>query len=121
MPLLPVQDMPRNGDIDSLTWTAADAGLAEEYPNDGRTMLVCRNAGAAPRTVTVTSVAEPAFGRTGDLSVVVPAAVSGASGVGMAGPLSRSGFNAADGNVDITADALTDLAYAVVRFKDGVP
>lgn len=121
MPLLPVQEMPRNGDIDALTFTAADAGLAEEYPNDGRTMLICRNKGAAPRTITVASTAEPAFGRTGDLPIVVPAAVAGASGIGMAGPLARSGFNAADGNVDITADALTDLDYAVVRFKDGVP
>jgi hypothetical protein len=114
MALLAVQEIPRNNGA-ILTTTAADAGLSDEYPNDGRTVLVVENSSGAARTVTVTSVPEARFGRTGNLTI----AFTG-SGIAFVGPLAPEAFNASDGNVDISVDNATSVAYGVAKYFDSV-
>lgn len=53
--------------------TAADASNFEEVVHTGRQVLIYRNSGATGRLVTVSSVADPVTGRTGDFTDTVPA------------------------------------------------
>jgi hypothetical protein len=69
---LPIIDVPVNAEIDSITFSTADQTNGNAYPNDGKTHLIFQNTTGAAITATIVSVADEA-GRTGDLTVVVPA------------------------------------------------
>ena len=116
---LTVQELGRNGEASTITWTSADATNDHEFQNTGREILMCRNENAATRDVTVVSVSDR-FGRSGDVTKTVPAAAAGAAGFAAWGPLLPENFNSS-GNlayVDLTVD--TDLEFAVIRIHNPV-
>lgn len=117
MAALPLQSVTKNAEIDTVTLTAADAGLSDTFANDGKTRVVMVNTNASTRTVTVTSIA-CSHGRTQDLSVVVPADAAGANGVSYLPKLSPELFNDASGNVTLTASASAGLSYGVLKEAD---
>lgn len=114
MAALPLQTVSKNTEIDTVTFTAADAGLSDTYANDGKTRIIALNTNAATRTVTVTSVA-CSHGRTTDLTVVVPADAAGTNGVSYLPALDPALFNDASGNVTLTTSASAGLSYAVLK------
>ncbi len=67
-----VQEIPANSYVGAITFTAVDAANGMMFPNDGRTILIVKNADTASKTVTVVSVADQ-WGRTGDHSITVAA------------------------------------------------
>ena len=62
----------------SLTFTAADAANKNSLTmtGDSNDLLIVRNSGAGTRYVTVTSVADPRTGRTGDQTYYIGAGLS---------------------------------------------
>lgn len=111
-----VQTLSPNSKINNLTMTDADNTNTMVFANDGLTMLVWRNTNVATRTITVTSVAEGKFGRTGDITI----SVSATSGLGIAGPFQVEGFNNSSAQVAITPSAnasSSDFVVAAVKFS----
>jgi hypothetical protein len=74
--VIPIQQLPRNGaGIATLTWTAWDGTNTMYFDNDGKTLLLFQNrSNGGTKVATVKSVADPTYGRTGDLAVVCPVA-----------------------------------------------
>lgn len=101
---IPVQDLPVGG-LAALTWTNSDSTNDHEFSNDGATILIMRNTDAATKAVTVKSVTDER-GRTGDLSVTVPAN----TGLSLVPPLPPALFNVA-GKVQV------DLATSAAGFQ----
>lgn len=110
-----VQEVPFQGNIAGITLGAVDAVNGMMFPNDGRTLLVVRNADAAGKTVTVKSVADEA-GRTGDQVITVAAGA-----IAVVGPLRRSWWNqpsgADSGNVYVDFSAATNTTIAALRLN----
>jgi hypothetical protein len=102
-----IQSVPRNGGA-VLALATPDAANGNNFANDGKTELVVLNTDAAPHTVTVRSVAD-AFGRTGDVPVVVPAAVGAVPGTAFLGPYEQNLFNQPDGTVNVDWTASTGM------------
>jgi hypothetical protein len=94
MPKTPivVQDVPFLSAKNPVTFVQVDNANGMKFPNDGKTVLLVKNGGAAPLVVGVTSVADQ-WGRTGDLSVSV-----GVGNEALIGPLEPSVFNAKSGD-----------------------
>lgn len=97
----------------------ADAGLAvAETANDmaedhytpfsADVVLYCRNSGAAPHNLTVTS-SEDSHGRTNDLTQAIAAGA-----VVLLGPFARDGWAQAGGQLWFEGDS-ADLRWAAVR------
>ena len=109
MAVLTIQDLPRNGSIASLTFAAMT--VADELPNDGRTILLVANGDAGVHTVS--------FAPTQDLGGLVTEsanAITVTNGeTGIFGPFDGAVFNAPDGNIDVTLDDATAMTYAAVR------
>lgn len=100
---IPVTEVGFLTEVDNLTWTTPDQANGNMFPNDGMTVLVIRNTTVGVITATVVSVPDE-WGRTGDLSVAVPAN----TGVAFVPPLAPAVFNqrAADlGNVYVNWSA----------------
>ena len=95
-------------EIDSLTTTAGDAANNHSMVNDGRTMLIIDNAGGGVATATIKSVASR-YGRTGDLTVAVPAGE-----IAYVPLLPPSRWNASGGVVDIDLDVDTSVRLAAI-------
>lgn len=58
----------------TVTPAAADTVNLNSTPHTGKEIILVRNSGAVAHTVTITSVADPVYGRTGDIAAVsVPA------------------------------------------------
>jgi hypothetical protein len=117
MPRVPitVNTLPKNGGLESITWTPADATNQHYYSDAGSVILLARNGDASTKTVTLVSVAEPEFGRTGDKAFVVPAAVGGKSGVIPIGLVSPQGFRqTGTTNVNVNVSASTNLDLAAI-------
>lgn len=57
-------------DITTLTMIAADTVNQNSFIASGKDLVILHNTGAAQRTVTITSVADPSYGRSGDVSAV---------------------------------------------------
>lgn len=78
MPLtaLAITEAIDNREIDNITLVAGDNVNGMHFVNTGEIVLIVRNPTAGSLTMTVVSVADR-HGRTGDLSVVVPAAGTG--------------------------------------------
>lgn len=106
---IPVQEAGFISEIDQLTFTSADAANDHSFENSGKEVLLVKNDDASSKTVTVVSVADP-YGRTEDLSVVVPA-----NSVGFVNLLLPSLFNQSDGTVHLDLTADTSLSFAAVR------
>jgi len=90
MPLtaIAITTVARNAKIDDVATVAADDVNGNKYFNDGFTVLYIKNPTGGAITVTIVSVTDEA-GRTGDLSVVVPAT----TGIGLVGPLAPKWWN----------------------------
>lgn len=112
MAVLPIQDLPNEGSIATLAFTAADAGLTDTYANDGRVMVIVQNTNAATRTVSRTPVASlsPSIDETGT-ATTVPVT----PGFSMLAPVPKSKFNDGSGNVSVVISVDVGISYAVVR------
>ena len=86
--------------------TAAIAADKEQFTASGKDSIFFHNTGAAPHTVTFTSVANPKDNRTGD----VTADSIGAGEYGHFGPLEREGWVQSGGKIYFEAD------HAEVKF-----
>lgn len=107
---IPVQENPAHGgDIDQISWTAADQANGMEFKNDGRTILLMKNGDASPHTATIDSIA-CSHGRVGDGAIVVPA---GEEGLG--GPYPPAEFDQSGGVVHVDFDDDTSVEVAAVR------
>ncbi len=111
MAVITVQEIPRNNGIQDVTMSVAST--ADEFDNDGRTLYLVNNASGATRTITFQGIADAKYGREGDVAKTL------ADGAwGLYGPFDQDGFNASDGNVDVTLDTATSVTVAALRFKD---
>lgn len=76
-----------------IAWTAADASNLNQTLFVGTRMRVqARNSGAGARTITITSLADPTYARSGDVS-----AFSIGAGEYVAFDVDRGGFQQSDG------------------------
>lgn len=93
---------PGSYDTDGLV-VAADTGddvNGNKFTATGRDLLRVHNTDTGAQTFTITSVADPATGRTGDISVSI-----GAGEVRIFGPFELRGWADANGEIIIPADA----------------
>lgn len=94
----------------ALSETAANATDKEEIVGmTGREILIARNTGLSARVVTVTSVADPETGRTGDITESVPAGETY-----VLGPFSVKGFRQTNGKLYFEA-AHADISWSAIR------
>lgn len=110
MAVLTVNDVSLTG----LTWTAASlyvacAGGGDDFANDGKTYVHLKNTNAASRDVTFNSTANCDQGF--DHNIVVTVAAT--TGEAMVGPFPMNRFLDANGRVNITYSAVTNLTIAV--------
>lgn len=96
-----------------ITWTAAGASFAEGagFPLTGKEILLVKG-GAAPQTVTISSVVDP-YKRTGDITAY-------AVGIGefvMMPQFQVDGWQQADGQLYFAANA-ADVSFLVLRLVD---
>lgn len=112
MATLTVQKTDENGGI---TFAAATAG-GDDFPNDGRTLLVVRNASAGAITVGVTAqVTEIRLRDLGDISKANGGGSVAAGGVDVFGPFPERAFNATTGRAAITYSAAASVTVAAVK------
>lgn len=108
---IPIQDVPAQGSIDSIVWTAADLANQHEFDNNGRVIVLAKCTDASGKTVTIVSVADE-HGRTGDKAIAVPAT----TGFSFAGPFKPSIWNqGGTGKTNVNVSAATGLSLAAVR------
>lgn len=91
-----------------VTLTAADVANKNQFVASGRDLVVAFNSGAAPHTVTITSVADPRYGRTKDIS-----AYSVGAGELAVFELKRPGYMQADGYIYLEADH-AEIKFGVI-------
>ena len=95
----------------AINYAAVDGVNGNTFANNGQTLAIIKNASAAAITATFTSVPDP-YGRSGDVTVNVPAA-----GEMVVGPFSQVLFNQASGNVgsvNCSFSAATSVTMALV-------
>lgn len=106
---IPIQIKPANGgEIDDVTFTAADQANGMEFVSDGRTTLIVKNGDASPHTATIASI-KCSHGRLGDATIVVPATSQGEGG-----PYPSDLFDQS-GKVNVDFDADTSVTVACIR------
>lgn len=97
----------------AVTFTAADAANGMFFNNDGRTVLLMKNADAASHTATIRSVPDE-NGRLGDIAVATAAGATNVSGV-----LPTALFNQTTagslGQVNVDFDAGTSVTVAAIQ------
>lgn len=94
----------------TITETAADASLLNQCKATGREILIARNTHATDaKTVTVTSVAHPVTGRSGDITASLAAGVSITFG-----PLAPEGWRQADGYLYFQGET-ADIVFQVLQ------
>lgn len=99
----------------AVTFGAADATNGMRFVNDGKTVLIVKNASAAAITVTVRSV-PCSHGRLGDLIVTVPAT----TGEAVIGPFAKDLFDQQStdlGNVYVDFSASASVTVAAVKLS----
>lgn len=111
--LITTNTVAPNVALDTITWTPANATDNHFYVAEHDVILVARNTDAAPKTVTIVSVAEPRYGRTGDKAITVPA--SELAFFGVASPEAWRQPNSA--NVHVNVSAATNLMLAALRIR----
>ncbi len=97
------------GDAADLIFLAADVANMEQTALTGKEMILARNVGGGPFTITVTSVNDP-FNRTNDI-------VTYSLGVGefaIFGPFDRTGWKQVGGFLFFQADNVA-IEFAVIR------
>lgn len=102
---------PQKADFDGLAPVFAAADVAgDEFPWAQQTVLYVKNGDASPHTVTIASqyTARPGLTPT-DVEVVVAAGEEA-----VIGDLTRDGFRDANGNVQVTYDAVTSVTVAAI-------
>ena len=95
-----------------LTWENPDQANGNVFDNSGDVIVLIYNTDAASRTATFTSVADPIYGRTEDLAIVVAQ-----DEVAMAGPFSGEGWNDANNQIALgwSAGTTTTTYVRVVK------
>ena len=94
----------------ALAMTAADAPNKEQVAITGREIIIARNTGVGARTITVTSVANPADNRTQHIT----AYSIGAGLQVMFGPLAPEGWRQTDGKLYIEAEH-AEVLWSVIQ------
>lgn len=86
----------------SLAVTMAATVVADkaQFLASGKDLVICRNTGGSPYTVTITSVASAKNNRTGDITSYSIAA----GGIAVFGPFEREGWMQSDGYVYVEAN-----------------
>ncbi len=92
-----------------LTMTAADVANKNQATASGNDLILAHNTGAAPHTITITSIAD-VMGRTGDIS----AYSLGAGEYALFGPHKGDGWTQTDGKLYFEADH-AEVKFAVVQ------
>jgi hypothetical protein len=117
--IIPIQQLPRNGGgIPTLTWTPWDGTNTMYFDNDGKTLLLFSNRNAGARAATIKSIAEPTYGRTGDITVACPVAAGAPlqDGVSIHGPFPPESWNQPGGSsLNVDGAVQTDFYVAAVR------
>lgn len=90
---------PYVADAADLTMTAADVANKNQFVATGNELVVAHNTGASAYTVTINSVADPNFGRTGDIATYSLAAGEYA----VFGPFNVAGWQQSDGYIYLEA------------------
>lgn len=93
-----------------LAMAAANVSDKNQFAASGNDLVFAHNTGASPATITVSSVADPQLGRTGDIDGFS----LGAGEYATFGPLSRSGWQQTDGYIYLEASA-ADVKFGVVQ------
>jgi hypothetical protein len=96
------------------TYAAAASG-GDQFLNDGRTFIQLKNTNAGNRTVTIVTQATAAGRAIADDAVVIPLTV----GDKMIGPFPTGIYNDANGYVQLTYDAVTDVTIGVFKLPTG--
>lgn len=108
MATLTVQELPANGVVNAVTFTGADAGLSDEFTNDGNTELWVKNDDVDAANITLTVVKD-----SGALITETGTAIAvAASTIAVFWPKDLGLFS---GTVTITTDDDTSLSYAVIK------
>lgn len=94
-------------------FTPASAGDTWQFPNDGRVYLLTKKTTGANVILTIATA-----GTMDGLAIADPTVTLANDGhpIRMIGPFPVGYFNDANGNVSFTANAITDLTFAAVRF-----
>lgn len=118
---IPIQSVPANGGkLTPLVLTPADQGNGMSFVDNGRTMLLFVNNGASPVTWTIASVADE-YGRTGDVTVSVPAAAGGIQGLASWGPCRKGTlFRQATGVINANPSTSTTNWVAALSLEGSV-
>lgn len=93
-----------------MTETAADASNLNETPFSGKFIVIARNSGASPRTVTISSVADAQQQRSGDITTEALAAGT----MKHWGPFSAEGFRQSGGVLHF-AGSHAEVKFSVIR------
>jgi hypothetical protein len=80
-----------------------------QFVASGKDLVIAQNTGATAHTVTISSVANPKDGRTGD----VAAYSIDAGEIAVFGPFSREGWLQADGNIYLEANHV-EIKFGVI-------
>lgn len=97
------------GDAADLTFLAADTVNFEQTRLTGKEMVMARNVGGGPFTITVNSVNDP-FNRTNDIT----AYSLGAGEFAILGPFDQAGWKQTDGFLYFEANNVA-IEFAVVK------
>jgi hypothetical protein len=90
---------------------AAAAVAGDQFLNDGRTFIQLKNTNGSTRTVTIATSGTISGRAIADDAVVIPVT----TGDKMIGPFPQGIYNDANGYVQLTYSAVTDLTIAVVK------
>lgn len=93
----------------AITYQAADAGLSDQYLNDGHSLVHIQNAGGVTCNVTVNSVRPCDQGFDHDETFAITAGNDL-----LIGPFSQTRFNNASGYVQISYDQVASVTVAVI-------
>lgn len=107
----------KNKGLNPVTWTAADAANGHTYQDAGDTVLLLKNTDSAAKTVTIASVPEPSFGRTGDVVIVVPAATGSDPGMAVFGLPDAQAWDQPGGTINVNVSAATGLFLTALQVQ----
>lgn len=94
----------------AVTWNAANAG-GDDFVNDGRTILLVKNASGGSINVTVAS------GQQVDgLDIEDPVVAVAAGATQRIGPFRKTYYNDGDGKVSLTYSDVTSLTVALLSY-----
>lgn len=112
--LLPYPTLPIGAGAAAFTMAAADNVNGNSFPHTGREIIIARNKDAGAQTVTLTSVANPADNRTGDITTYSLPIGSVTPTYAIFGPFPVNGWRQSDGNFYLTASS-ANIEFAIIR------